>query len=153
MATAIARNVARSCPATVDPEDLEQTALTDLWQACAAYDPARAASFRAYLKMRIRGAVLDSVWAAKERRDREAARIDDEEAICQNCHNVAPGADPFVTRAVQRLGGRQAAVIGLRFYAGMSRPEAASAIGISLFAVARAERAAVRTLRKLLKAA
>jgi DNA-directed RNA polymerase specialized sigma subunit len=58
--------------------------------------------------------------------------------------------DPFIARAVARLGGRQAAVMGLRYYAGLSRPETGARIGISAAAVGRSERAAIRTLRGLL---
>ena len=53
--------------------------------------------------------------------------------------------------SVEQLGGRQAAVMGLRYYGGLSQSETAATIGISKDAVARAEASAIKTLRALLR--
>ena len=61
--------------------------------------------------------------------------------------------DPFVSRAVDQLGGRQAAVIGTSLLRRSdSSGEAGRRLGISPKAVARSERASIRTLQTLLRA-
>jgi RNA polymerase sigma factor (sigma-70 family) len=153
----ISRRIGKRCPASIGIEDLEQFGRIALWQACVQFEPAKEASFPTYVKVRIHGAMLDSIRGTEFReasRERDAVRLDDA-ILAPNLQPLAAGPqrDPFVTRAVQQLGGRQAAVIGLRFYAGLSRAEAGARIGISVSAVGRAERAGIATLRGLLRAA
>ncbi|HEX4138382.1 MAG TPA: sigma-70 family RNA polymerase sigma factor [Bryobacteraceae bacterium] len=150
---AIARRVKRRCPMTVETEDLEQVGRGALWQVCAALE--------SYAKMRIRGAMLDSIRGTEFReaaRERDAVRTDELHSDPPSGSGSATSwrpeaADPFLTRAIARLGGRQADVIELRFRMGCSRPEAGERIGISPHAVGRAERAAIKALRGVLKAA
>lgn len=156
MVPAIALRVARRCPASIDVEDLAQTGRIALWQACEDADPAQAPSFPTYVKMRIRGAMLDAIRGQfrEASRERDAVRID-EASLSPHLQPTAASSqrDPFVARAVEQLGGRQAAVMGLRFYAGLSRVEAGARLGVSVSAVGRAEREAIATLRGLLRAA
>lgn len=155
MVSAIARRVKSKCPASIDTEDLEQVGRTALWVACSGFEEQRAVTFRLYAKMRIRGAMLDFVRSQFEeaKRERDAIRIDE---VVQNfvpAQTPAVICDPFVAAAVDRLGGRHAAVIGLRFYSGLTRVETGRRLGISAASVARAERSSIRVLRTLLKAA
>ena len=90
------------------------------------------------------------------RREADAVRIDEADGYLALAHPEPVSSsypDPFVSRAVDQLGGRQAAVIGLRFYAGLTRVEAGRRLGISPKAVARSERASIRTLQTLLRPA
>ncbi len=158
---AIARRVKQRCPMSIDLEDLEQSGRAALWAVCVHFDPAREATFTQYAKMRIRGAMLDWIRGPEFReatRERDAIRIDMSQDVSSGQSGqcgILPGylpkpCDPFISRAVDRLGGRQAAVMGLRFYAGLSRSETGERIGISCGAVARAERSAIQSLRELL---
>lgn len=155
----IAIRVKKRCPASIDIEDLEQIGRAALWAACVAFDPARRVTFPTYARMRICGAMLDFVREQfqEARREADAVRIDAGEVILlPGRGNKITGPvtpDPFVSRAVDRLGGRRAAVIGLRFYAGLTRVEAGARLGVSRKAVERAERASIRTLRTLLRPA
>jgi RNA polymerase sigma factor (sigma-70 family) len=106
--------------------------------------------------MKIRGAIIDAIRGSEFGHasvERDAIRIDEIESgvefsLQAKADTSTP--DPFVARAVEQLGGRQAAVMGLRYYAGLSQAETGIAIGISKHAVARAEAAAIQTLRTLL---
>lgn len=153
MVPAIARGVQSKCPASIDTEDLEQVGRTALWVACSGFSESRLVTFQTYSRMRIRGAMLDFVRAQFEeaKRERDAVRIDEGKHNPITMPLLLP--DPFIASAVQRLGGRHAAVIGLRFYSGLTRMETAGRLGISPASVARAERASIRVLRTLLKAA
>ncbi len=51
----------RSLPATVDKDDLEQTAWQALLVAVESYDPAKNDSLEAWLWLRMRGAVLNEI--------------------------------------------------------------------------------------------
>jgi len=155
----IALRVKKRCPASIEVKDLEQIGHAALWAACVAFDPARRVTFPTYARMRICGSMLDFVREQfrEARREAGAVRIDEAGSYLALAHpkpvSSSYPTDPFVSRAVDRLGGRQAAVIGLRFYAGLTRVEAGRRLGISPKAVTRSERAAVLTLRTLLRPA
>src|ERR1039458_4631149 len=149
----IARRIGRRCPPLIDRDDLMQAGRIALWQACQEADPEREATFGNYAGLRIGCAMLDLLRGREGReakREKAAVRLDEqhsgEEAfrcVMTNLSYSEP-ADPFVARAVQRLGGRRAAVIALRFHAGLSRAEAGQTLGISEVAVGRTERGAIK---------
>lgn len=154
---AIAGSLSRRCPRSVsfDAEDLAQIGRSALWKACAAYDESRAATFRVYVRSRIRGAMLDWIRGRQYReaeREQRAERFDDPDSNLQPMAAVS-ARDPFVARAVASLGGRQAAVLGLRFHAELTRREVADRLGITPWEVGASERAAIKSLRQILRAA
>jgi RNA polymerase sigma factor for flagellar operon FliA len=161
MVPSIARRVKKSVPASIDLEELEQTGRCALWIACIEFDESKRETFTAYARMRMRGAMLDFVRAqySEAAREQTAVRIDDPLFASGGHQPVALGQrsgtvpDPFLARAVSELGGRHAAVMGLRFYSGLTRIETGERLGISPASVARAERSSIRVLRTLLKAA
>jgi RNA polymerase sigma factor (sigma-70 family) len=159
MVPAIARRVKRKVPASIDLEELEQTGRCALWIACSSFDESRGETFQQYARMRMMGAMLDFVRAQyrEAKRESESIRIDDPFFASGGMlqHPLGqrdPVNDPFLARAVSELGGRHAAVMGLRFYSGCTRIETGRRLGISARSVARAELASIRVLRTLLKA-
>ena len=78
---AMARAMAARVPRSVDPQDLVHAGMWGLMQAIDKYDPQRCDQFLAFLRIRVRGAMLDELrhldwlprlWRRRQR-DREAA--------------------------------------------------------------------------------
>jgi RNA polymerase sigma factor (sigma-70 family) len=147
---AIARSIARRLPHGIGAEDLAQIGRIALWQACEAYDETHAATFRIYLRQRIRGAMLDAVRGReyREAQREDAAEREGLEAISQKSDNP----DPFIARAVDELPARQRAVIRLRYRDQRSRSDTAQRLGISPATAGRDEAAAIAALRERLAA-
>jgi len=57
----MARGLAARLPRTVDTQDLVHAGMWGLMQAIAAYQPARCDQFTAFLRIRVRGAMLDEL--------------------------------------------------------------------------------------------
>jgi RNA polymerase sigma factor for flagellar operon FliA len=79
MVRRIAYRMARRLPRYVDVEDLVNIGMIGLIDAVDRFEPGRAASFSAYARIRVQGAIVDEMrkndWVPRSVRDR-AARID-----------------------------------------------------------------------------
>lgn len=77
----VASRLASRLPLSVDRDELKSAGMLGLLDACHRFDEARAASFRSYAEMRIRGAMLDHLraqdWLPRRLR-REARQLDGE---------------------------------------------------------------------------
>jgi RNA polymerase sigma factor for flagellar operon FliA len=69
--------MARNFPRSVDADDLYQIGMLGLMDAVERYEDSRAVSFTAYVRMRVKGAILDEMrkqdWVPRSVRDRAAA--------------------------------------------------------------------------------
>jgi RNA polymerase sigma factor for flagellar operon FliA len=61
MVEAMAQALAQRLPARVDPQDLVHAGIWGLMQALAAYRPERGATFVGFMRVRVRGAMLDEL--------------------------------------------------------------------------------------------
>jgi RNA polymerase sigma factor for flagellar operon FliA len=79
MVRRVAYRMARHFPRSVDADDLYQIGMLGLMDAVERYEDSRAVSFTAYVRMRVKGAILDEMrkqdWVPRSVRDR-AARLD-----------------------------------------------------------------------------
>lgn len=57
----IAAGIAARVPPSVDPRDLVHAGLWGLMQAIASYEPSRCDQFQAFMRIRVRGAMLDEL--------------------------------------------------------------------------------------------
>lgn len=73
---AIANRIKRHLPSHVDVEDLVQTGMIGLIEACSRYDSTRLVDFSSYANSRITGAILDELrkFDTCSRQDRKVAR-------------------------------------------------------------------------------
>lgn len=73
----VSYRMARNFPSCVDADDLYQIGMLGLMDAVERYDDSRAVSFTAYVRMRVKGAILDEMrkqdWVPRSVRDRAAA--------------------------------------------------------------------------------
>jgi RNA polymerase sigma factor for flagellar operon FliA len=80
MVRRLANRMARNFPRSVDADDLFQIGMLGLMDAVERYEDSRAVSFTAYVRMRVKGAILDEMrkqdWVPRSVRDR-AARLND----------------------------------------------------------------------------
>jgi RNA polymerase sigma factor FliA len=78
MVRRLAFRMARNFPRSVDADDLYQIGMLGLMDAVERYEDSRAVSFTAYVRMRVKGAILDEMrkqdWVPRSVRDR-AARL------------------------------------------------------------------------------
>lgn len=139
----IAARVARSLPGQC-LEDLEQTGRLALVQAARRYDPQRRDMFPIYARLRIRGAILDSL-----SRSRRLASGDEQPEASE------PGANPEecawlreIAAAVARLTYDQQLILDLHYQRGLSLRAAGRAAGVSATQARRHEAAALAELRK-----
>jgi RNA polymerase sigma factor for flagellar operon FliA len=77
MVRRVAYRMARNFPRSVDADDLYQIGMLGLMDAVERYEDSRAVSFTAYVRMRVKGAILDEMrkqdWVPRSVRDRAAA--------------------------------------------------------------------------------
>jgi RNA polymerase sigma factor for flagellar operon FliA len=77
MVRRVAYRMARNFPRSVDADDLYQIGMLGLMDAVERYDDSRAVSFTAYVRMRVKGAILDEMrkqdWVPRSVRDRANA--------------------------------------------------------------------------------
>lgn len=77
MVRRVAYRMARNFPRCVDADDLYQIGMLGLMDAVERYEDSRAVSFTAYVRMRVKGAILDEMrkqdWVPRSVRDRAAA--------------------------------------------------------------------------------
>jgi RNA polymerase sigma factor for flagellar operon FliA len=142
------------CPPSIEVEDLAQAGRTALWAACAAFDPAREATFRVYAKCRIRGAMLDLIREqySEANREQNAVRLDDVEVVNVEGPDAQVSmrmtiSDPFIARAVAGLRPRLALVISSRYAEDLTQQETAERLGVSRARVFQLERDAIKSLR------
>jgi RNA polymerase sigma factor (sigma-70 family) len=57
----LARIVKGTLPPSIELSDLIQEGEMALWEATAKFDPRRASTFEAYVRLRVRGAMIDSI--------------------------------------------------------------------------------------------
>jgi RNA polymerase sigma factor (sigma-70 family) len=158
MIPALAHAVSRVTPDSIEIEDLEQIGHAALWIACERYDVSRAATFRNYCRLRIKGAMIDAVRGREFReasRERDAVRIDSKVVAINELRTKAmPTFEPGLDRAIAVLPARQAQVIQMRYREDLSQEETAARLGISRTSVCRDEQTALAAMRtRLVKAA
>ena len=77
MVKRVAYRMARNFPRSVDADDLYQIGMLGLMDAVERYEDSRAVSFTAYVRMRVKGAILDEMrkqdWVPRSVRDRASA--------------------------------------------------------------------------------
>ena len=77
MVKRVAYRMARNFPRSVDADDLYQIGMLGLMDAVERYEESRAVSFTAYVRMRVKGAILDEMrkqdWVPRSVRDRASA--------------------------------------------------------------------------------
>lgn len=79
----MAKNLAARLPASIDPQDLVHAGIWGLMHSIDVYDPARCDAFTAFLRIRVRGAMLDELrhmdhlprLFRRRQREREAALV------------------------------------------------------------------------------
>ncbi len=149
----IAMRLARRLPASFDAEDLAQVGMVALIEAAekAASMQENPAHQVAYLKCRIRGAMLDSVKRAAYRDATHApiTQAADPPAVNRNPEELAAQAeaDRLLTEAREALPPRQREVLEYRYQEGLTQRETGQALGgLSQPTVMQHERNAVRSL-------
>ena len=152
MISPLARSILRRLPVSIDREDLEQVGRLALAELRRDYDAGRGETFAFYARMRVRGAMLDSIRGKPYQeaiRERDAVRDGDE----LSASSVKPvNDDPWLHRHVDSLPARQAKVVELRYFHDLTQRETAGRLGCSRTTVEREEHLALATLRQALAA-
>jgi RNA polymerase sigma-70 factor, ECF subfamily len=144
----IARSVCRSVTAQID--DLEQEGMLALLAAAEKWDPARAETFGAYVKIRVRGAMIDYLRGADGTQE-----LVEETTPATNVVSIDTAVSRRETgeHAVKNLTDRQQQVIEFRYRQGLTQVETGRRLGISQEAVRRLEGRAVVSMKKHLSIA
>lgn len=148
----IARRVLRSLPPSFELSDLMQAGALGLMAAASRFDPAIAATFQAYAKMKIRGAMLDLA-SGKEYRESTRPPL---EHVAISPRAVEPSPEALaqtserartLRRAVRKLTPRQRKVIRLRYRKELTQKQA----GVRLDGISQAGARAleIRALKRL----
>lgn len=138
----IAARLARLLPGH-SLEDLQQSGAVGLLEAASKYDHRRARTFAQLAKMRIRGAILDSL--ARSRliaNDADSPEASEDGVAFRAAHL----AEMHV--AIAGLSREQREILELHYAGEMSLRAAGRAAGISLAAARRREQRALAALRK-----
>jgi RNA polymerase sigma factor (sigma-70 family) len=152
MIPAMARSISRRLPQSIEVEDLEQSGRLALAELCRDYDCGRGETFEIYARMRVRGAMLDSIRGREYREasiERDAVR---EGPDTLRRHSDESSTDPWLGRHVDALPARQARVVELRYFSDLTQREAAGRLGCSRTTVEREEHLALAALRHALAA-
>lgn len=139
----IAARIARNLPGH-SLADLEQSGAVGLLQAAERYDPARSEMFPIYARLRIRGAILDSL-ASHRRLGTDAGPEESEGESATEAVFLLE-----LRAAVARLPLPQRYILALHYGREMSLRQAGRAAGISASQARRHEAAALAALRKAL---
>lgn len=118
----VAKKLARRLPRGVEVDDLVSAGTLGLLDAASRFEPTRAATFKGYAEIRIRGAMMDwlrtsdwlprSVRAAVRREESSAAVVSIEDVSEEGYDNVsAPAIAPFAQMAVRQRKERLTAAI------------------------------------------
>lgn len=128
-------------------EDLRQSGSVGLLEACGRYRPEKAATFATFARVRIRGAMLDSLAGSKPLASASPpdGSYDDESPFL-----AAQLAE--MDAAVEELPKRQREILELHYRGEMSLRAAGRAAGICFSAAKRREQRALSTLRKRMAA-
>lgn len=143
----IAAALARRLPG-VSLDDLIQAGALGLLDAASRYTPERSETFGAYVRLRIRGAMLDAL------EDLVPAGVSmDGINAATDCRGLIEGVDRkqrwrAIEAALRVLSERQRWTVTLRYIDGLTQREAALALGVTKAAVARLEARAVARLRR-----
>jgi RNA polymerase sigma factor for flagellar operon FliA len=99
----VARQIYRRLPQHVDIDDIVSAGSIGLMDACARFDPARCVPFPSYAKLRIRGAIMDSLrgldWGPRWLRQKSRA-ID----VAVRAMTARLGRMPNETEVAQEMG-------------------------------------------------
>ncbi len=99
----VARQIHRRLPQHVDIDDMVSAGSIGLMDACARFDPAKCVPFPGYAKLRIRGAILDSLrgldWGPRRLR-RKSRAID----VAVTALTARLGRAPNETEVAQEMG-------------------------------------------------
>lgn len=101
LAATIARRIKRRLPHRFELKDLVQTALVALIEAADRYDAATGVDFQIYARLRIRGAVLNSVGRRGAWQDASSGRLD------RRMADRAPNPEELLLAAELALRARQ----------------------------------------------
>ena len=99
----VARQIYRRLPQHVDIDDMVSAGSIGLMEACARFDPAKCVPFPSYAKLRIRGAILDSLrgldWGPRWLRQK-SREID----VAVSALTARLGRTPNETEVAQEMG-------------------------------------------------
>jgi RNA polymerase sigma factor for flagellar operon FliA len=99
----VARQIYRRLPQHIDIDDMVSDGSIGLMDACARFDPAKCVPFPSYAKLRIRGAILDSLrdldWGPRQLRQK-SRRID----VAVSALRARLGRTPNETEVAQEMG-------------------------------------------------
>lgn len=161
----IALRVARSLPRSVDVDDLIGAGYIGLMEAAERYDESMGVPFSAYLRMRVRGAMLDTV---RRRNYRETSHVSLDDVCCDDQGNdpmtASPDEEATITEdierkrlldrvwgAVSQLSPREQTVIRMHYGAGEDDLLAVgSVLAVHPSRASQIHTAALRKLRDML---
>ncbi len=170
----IARRLKARLPDSFELEDLIQIGLLRLWEAAGELDPSRTATLAAYLRMRIRGGMIDSLrdkdrWAMATHEElpvvpvRDPALTVEQRMIAQDEFTAARNAIRAKAKRVKDaiadpdpkfrpLSKRQRKILELRYEQSMTLEAAGRKLGISKGGSRELEQRALANLRRKLAA-
>jgi RNA polymerase sigma factor FliA len=176
----IATGIQRRLPGHVLRDDLLAAGMSGLWDALKRHGERSDEGFEWYLRVRVRGAILDELRAQDwlPRRARAAAsRADDGRAVprvvrlddltdweqhrglataegANSEHELgAKLAGDRLAKAVQELPERERLIVSMHYYRGVRFKDLGSELGVSEPRVSQLHSRALRRLRSLLEAA
>lgn len=144
----IARSVCHSASAHID--DLEQEGMLALLAAAEKWDPERSETFPAYVRLRVRGAMIDFLRGGTG----EQQLVEETAPAAQVVSiDTAISRQESGQKGEKNLTQRQRLVIHYRYKQGLTQVETGRRLGISQEAVRRLEGRAVRSMKKRLSVA
>jgi RNA polymerase sigma factor for flagellar operon FliA len=142
----IAQNIARNSPIHLELADLIGAGQLGLMNAAATYDPSREVPWDWWAKMKIRGAILDSLKAPAPAQLDDADKPDERptpEDLAAESSDVAR-----IRTAIEQLPHAEREIIRLRFYEGASIATAATRLARSRTSTVTLRRRALASLRQ-----
>ncbi|MGB5952922.1 MAG: sigma-70 family RNA polymerase sigma factor [Ornithinimicrobium sp.] len=175
LVTHLAGRMAARLPSSVDKADLISEGNIGLMKVIDKYDPARGIRFETYAVQRIRGAMIDSLraadWAPRSVRDRQrdtdqvartqvpVGHLFELDEFPQRDDILSNGQDltdedrrALLTALVCDLPERDAVVITLYYFEGLSLAEVGEVLSVTESRVSQLHARATRTLRAALNA-
>lgn len=168
----IACGFQRKLPRHVLAEDLVAAGMGGLWDAVLKHgDQAKAPTFEWYVRVRVRGAILDELrtqdWLPRRARTNGAqapavVRIDDisslEQSRCltaSDAYDVEASVEASLARhslraAVEKLPDRERKIVSLHYFRGMKFKDLGAMLGVSEPRISQLHARAVGRLRGLL---
>jgi RNA polymerase sigma-70 factor, ECF subfamily len=135
-----------------EAEDLIHDVFLEAWRHCADYSVERG-SVRTWLSIRTRSRALDRLKAARPRQTESAdlERLEGARSASEGDSHAMLGDEHRLRQTLSQMPRAQQEVIMLGYFEGLSTTEMASRLGIPAGTVKSRTRAALSTLRNLLR--